>query len=133
MLAYGSLAWLGRRASTRSSTSRSETIPVYSSASSSRMLEMVGSGCSMVPLLLMALDQTRLRSAERLPRIARPPSGAQLGVNQLGQQLQAIHDPRAGAAEIGVAIHCVDAPLAHRRQRRPAGAARQHALGLLNC
>src|SRR5215216_4571557 len=104
MLANGSLAWLGRRASTRSSTSRSDTIPLYSSASSNRMLEMVGSDCSMVPLLLMDLDHTQLCIPQRLPRIARPPTGTQLGVNQLGQQLQTIHDPWARAAEIGVAV-----------------------------
>src|SRR3954468_15263697 len=110
MLAYGSLAWLGRRASTRSNTSRSDTIPLYSSASSRRMLEMVGSDCSMVPLLLMDLDHTQLRVRERLPRVARPPARAQLGVNQLGQQLQAVDDPWARAAEICIAIHRVDAP-----------------------
>src|SRR6185436_5101989 len=133
MLAYGSLAWLGRRESTRSNTSRSDTIPLYSSASSNRMLEMVGSDCSMAPLLLMGLDNTQLRVCERLPGIARPPARAQLGVNQLGQQLQAVDDAWAGAAEIGIAIHRVDTPLPHRRQRRPAIAARQHLLGLCDC
>src|SRR5689334_16979934 len=102
MLAYGSLAWLGRRASTRSNTSRSGTIPLYSSASSNRMLEMVGSDCSMVPLLLMDLDHTQLRIREWLPRVARPPACAQLGVNQLGQQLQAVDYPWPRAAEIGI-------------------------------
>src|SRR5689334_20853992 len=104
MLAYGSLAWLGRRASTRSNTSRSLTIPSYSSASSSKMLEMVGSDCCMAPHLLMALDHTRSRLCQRLPGVARPPAGAQLRVSQLSQQLQAVHDPRAGAAEIRIAI-----------------------------
>src|SRR6185295_4375032 len=102
MLAYGSLAWLGRRASTRSNTSRSDTIPLYSSARSSKMLEMVGSGCSMIPLLLMALDHMQLRAHERLPCIARTPARAQFRVNQLGQQLQAVYNSRAGAAEIGI-------------------------------
>src|SRR3954451_18135681 len=110
MLAYGSLAWLGRRASTRSNTSRSDTIPLYSAASSSRMLEMVGSDCSMIPLLLMDPDHAQLCVCEWLPRVARPPAGAQLGVNKFCQQLQAIHYPWARAAEIGIAIYRIDAP-----------------------
>src|SRR3954469_9823501 len=132
MLAYGSLAWLGRRASTRSNTSRSDTIPLYSSASSNRMLEMVGSDCSMVPLLLMDLDHSQLRVPKRLPCVARPPACAQLRVDQLGQQLQAIHDSRARAAEIGIAVHCIDPPPTPRGQRRPAVAAWQPLCSLLD-
>src|SRR5262245_26806409 len=115
MLAYGSLAWVGRRSSTRSKTSRSLTIPSYSSANSSRMREMVGSDCAMIPHLLQGLNHTRPDLQERLPRAARPPTRTQLGVDQLGQQLQAVHDPRARAAEIRVAIDRIHASPPHCR------------------
>src|SRR5262249_2813104 len=81
---------------------------------------------------LIRFDLTRPGMYERLPGPAWAPAGAELRVNQLGQQLQTIDDPRAGPAEICVAVDGIYAALTHRRQCLPAGAAGQHALGLLD-
>jgi hypothetical protein len=51
---------------------------------------------------------SRLTDLDPLPRLARHCPGKELGVHDLGQDLEALDDARPRAVEVGGAVHCVD-------------------------
>ena len=60
-----------------------------------------------------------LACGEPSPRVRRRRPREQVGMHDLAKNLQAVHSPGSGAAEVGRAVHRIHLPALHRVEMRP--------------